>query len=106
MSWMRSNFNFCLIYFYIWHSKKVFQEKGGRPFTLNLDDSFLQNCAHFVDDYFNADQQPAVVPLSDHLALHPVEGEAGEQERAAGPHVEAGVVERLDDAAAEGLANI
>lgn len=77
-----------------------------RPFTLDPDASVLQDCAHFVDDDFHTDQQAAGVPLGDHLGRHPLVGEAGEQERAAGPHVEAGAVERLDHAAAQSPADI
>lgn len=77
-----------------------------RPLTLDSNAIVLQNCAHFVDDYFDTAQQPAAVPLDDHLALHPVMGEAGEQEWAAGPHVEAGPGKRLDDTTAKSPANI
>lgn len=66
----------------------------------------MQDGAHFVHRDLHADQQPAGVPLGGHRALHPVVGEAGEKERAAGPHVEAGAVEGLQDAAAEGPANV
>lgn len=66
----------------------------------------MQNCPYFVNDYLDTDQQPVVISPCGYIALHPVVGEAGEGEGAAGPHIETWTVEGLDDTAAECPANV
>lgn len=48
----------------------------------------MQNSPYFVNDYLDTDQQPVVITPYGYITLHPVVGEAGEGEGAAGPHIE------------------
>lgn len=66
----------------------------------------MQNSPYFVNDYLDTDQQPVVITMCGDITLHPVVGEAGEGEGTAGSHIETWTVERLDDTAAEGPANV
>lgn len=79
---------------------------GLKPFLLHQDASILQNSPDFVDDDLDVDQQPAVTSQCGDVTFHPIVGEAGEGERAAGPHVEAWTVERLNDPAAKSPASV
>lgn len=80
---------------------------GDKPSLLHHDASILQKFgSDFVDDDLDLNNQPAVSAPYRDVTLHPVVGEAGEGERASGPHVENRAVERLDDPAAECPASI
>lgn len=66
----------------------------------------MQNRHDFVDDDLDSDQEPGAVSQYDDVTIDTIVGETGECERAAGPDVENGAIERLDDAAAECPASV
>lgn len=75
----------------------MFEDK---PFLLHQDASILQNSPDFVHCDLDLNQQPAVSSPYGYVVFHTIVGEAGESERAIGPHVVTQAFEGLDDSTA------